>query len=100
MMDTHTISLHRWEHGLATRKRDTLTLTTMWPDPDNKMVSERSRHRRAQGVTPLMGHVQNRQVHRHREWVPGGQGPGVGMGVTADGDRLLLGEMMECSGIR
>ena len=25
------------------------------------------------GVTPLMGKVQNRQIHRHREWVPGCQ---------------------------
>ena len=27
-------------------------------------------------MTPLMGNVQNRPIHRHREWVPGGQGLG------------------------
>ena len=24
-------------------------------------------------MIPLMGNVQNRQIHRHREWVPGCQ---------------------------
>ena len=37
-----------------------------------------------------MGNVQNRQVHRHREWVPGGQGLGSRR-VTADGDRASFG---------
>ena len=27
-------------------------------------------------MIPLMGNVQNRQIHRHREWVPGCQGLG------------------------
>ena len=42
-------------------------------DLEHTMVSERSRHRRTRRVIPLMGNVQNRQIHRHREWVPGCQ---------------------------
>ena len=55
-----------------------VALATMWMDPENTMLSEGSRHRRTQGVIPLVGNVQNRQIHRHREWVPGCQGLGVG----------------------
>ena len=43
------------------------------------MLSERSRQD-TQGVIPLMGNVQNRQIHRHREWVPGHHGVGEEMG--------------------
>ena len=42
----------------------------MWMDPENMMLSERSRQEETQGVTPLMGNIQNRPIHRHREWVP------------------------------
>ena len=41
------------------------------------MLSERSQTQKdTQGVIPLMGNVQNRQIHRDREWVPGWQGLG------------------------
>ena len=63
------------------------------------MLSEGSRHRRTQGVIPLVGNVQNRQVHRHREWVPGCQGLGEEMRVTVMETGSLLKEI-ECSGIR
>ena len=40
------------------------------------------------GVIPLIGNIQNRLIHKHREWVPGCQGWG-GHGVTTDGDRVF-----------
>ena len=56
-------------------KRDeALTLGTTWMDPKNMMLSDRSRETDTQGVIPLMGNIQNRKIHRHREWVPGCQG--------------------------
>ena len=54
------------------------------------MLSERSRQD-IQGVIPLMGNVQNRQIHRHRDWVPGRHGVGEKMGGDVDGSGLLLG---------
>ena len=52
------------------------------------MLSERSQTQKdGQCVIPLMGNVQNRPVHRHRAWVPGCQGLGESMGVSALGDR-------------
>ena len=44
-------------------------------------------------MTPLMGNVQSRQIHRHREWVPGCQA-GEGMGVTANGNISFWGDGM------
>lgn len=41
------------------------------------MLSERNR-RRTQGVSPLMGNIQNRPIHR--EWVPCCQGLGERVG--------------------
>ena len=38
-------------------------------DLEIRMLSERSRYRRTQCVIPWMGNVQNRHIHRHREWV-------------------------------
>ena len=38
-----------------------------------------------------MGHVQNRKIHRVREWVPGCQG--LGRGVIAKGGRNIFGVM-------
>ena len=81
-------------------KRDeALTLGTTWMDPKNMMLSDRRRPRRTRRVIPLMGNVQNRQIHRHREWVPGCQGLGEEMQVTVmETGSLLKG--IECSGIR
>ena len=62
-----------WEHHSEMKRREALTLATTGTDPENMMLSERSRHRRTRRVIPLMGNVQNRQIHRHREWVPGCQ---------------------------
>ena len=39
-------------------------------------------------MIPLVGNVQNRLIHGHREWVPGCQGL---RRVTADGNRLPFG---------
>ena len=64
------------------------------------MLSERSQTQKdTQGVIPLMGNIQNRQMHRDREWIRGCQGLGRGRGVTADGDGASFG-VMECSGTR
>ena len=50
-------------------------------------------------MIPLMGNVQNRQIHRHRKWVPGCQGLGEEMGVMVmETGSLLKG--IEFSGIR
>ena len=60
---------------------EALTLVTTYMDPENTMLSERSQTQKdTQGVIPLMGNVQNRRTHRHREWVPGCQGLGRRMG--------------------
>ena len=72
--------IHTWKHHSAMERREALTLATTWTDPEDMVLSERSRHRRTHRVTPLMGNVQSRQICRHREWVPGGQGLGQGMG--------------------
>ena len=61
------------------KRGEALTLATTWTDPQTTMLSERSQTQKdIQGVIPLMGNVQNRQIHRHREWVPGCQGLGRG----------------------
>ena len=86
MVDTHSVSLHTLEYSSVIKKRETLTLTTMWTDPENMMLSERSRQEDTWGVIPLMGNVQNRQIHRHKRVAPGCLGLGEEMGVTADGD--------------
>ena len=86
MMDKQMWSLHTREHHSARKRREALTLATTWMDPENTMLSERSQTQKdPRCVIPLMGNVQNRQIHRHREWVRGCQGPGRGWGVTADG---------------
>ena len=49
----------------------------MWMDPENTMLNERSKTQKdSQGVIPLMGNVQNRPIHKHREWTSGYQGLG------------------------
>lgn len=49
-------------------KGESLTLATMWTDPENRMLSERSRHRKdTQAVVPLMGRqIPEQTIHRHR----------------------------------
>ena len=75
-----TWSLHTWEHHSAVKKGEALTLAATWTDPENTMLSERSQTQKdTQGVIPLMGNIQNRQIHRHRELVVSGcQGLGRG----------------------
>ena len=43
-------SLHTWEHHSATKREEALILATMWMEPENTVLSERSRHRRTHGV--------------------------------------------------
>ena len=63
------------------KRGEALTLATTWMDPENTMLSERSQTQKdTQGVIPLMGNVQNRQIHRQREWIHGYQGWGRGWG--------------------
>ena len=74
-MDTHDVSLHTREHHSALKRGEALTLTTVRMDLENTMLSERSQTQKdTQCVIPLMGNVQNRQIHRHREWVYGFRG--------------------------
>ena len=62
---------------LAIRRTEAPTLATTWTDPENTMLSERSQTQKdTQCVIPLMGNVQNRQIHRDREWIHGCQGLG------------------------
>ena len=79
-------SLHTREHHSTLRRGEALTLAIAWMDPENTMLSERSQTQKdTQGVIPLMGNVQNRQIRRHQEWVPGCQGLVRG-GWGGDGD--------------
>ena len=54
------------------KRREALTLATTWTDPENRMLRERSRHRRTQGVIPLMGDRSRtgRSTDRVDEWLP------------------------------
>ena len=80
-------SLHTREHHSAMKRSEALTLATMWMDPENTMLSERSQTQEdTLCVILLMGDVQNRQIHRDRDWISGCQGLGEGEGVTANGD--------------
>ena len=78
MKDKHHVSLHTWKSHSATQRGETLTLAATWTDPENTMLSERSQTQDTQCVIPLMGNVQNGQIHRDREWIPGCQGLGSG----------------------
>ena len=52
------------------KRREALALATTGTDPENTMLSKgKQTQKDTWGVIPLMGNVQNRQVHRHREWV-------------------------------
>ena len=63
------------------KRGEALTLATTWVDPENTMLSERSQTQKdPECVIPLMGNVQDRQIHRHREWLRGCQGLVEGMG--------------------
>ena len=57
-------SVYMVEHLSAMERREALTLATTWTDPENTMLSERSQTQDTQRVIPLMGNVQNRQIHR------------------------------------
>ena len=68
---------HAREHHSATQRGEALPRTTTWMDPENTSLSERSQTQKdTQCVIPLMGNVQNRQIHRHREGVPSVRGWG------------------------
>ena len=54
---------------------------------------EKQTQKHTQGVIPLMGNVQNRSIHRHREWVPGCQGLGEGMGWQGQSFWLRYGDI-------
>ncbi|XP_032483628.1 uncharacterized protein LOC116751613 [Phocoena sinus] len=57
----HVVSPHVGT-SLSLKRREALTLATTWTDLENTMLSERSQTQKdTQGVTPLMGNVQNRQ---------------------------------------
>ena len=80
---TTSTSVNGWTHtpvpphtgtSFIMKRDEALTLGTTWMDPKNMMLSDRSRETDTQGVIPLMGNIQNRKIHRHREWVPGCQG--------------------------
>ena len=87
-------SIHTLEHYLAMKRREVLPLATTWMDPENTTLSERSQTQKdTQCVIPLMGNVQKRPIHRHREWVPGCQGTGRGWRVTVHGDGASSGVM-------
>ena len=74
------------------KRNEALTLATTWMDPKNMMLSDRRRQTDTQGVIPLMGNIQNRPIHRHRQWVPGCQGLGSEeWRVTANIVRVSLG---------
>ena len=76
-MDTQNVSIPTMEYYSTIKRREALTLTTTWMDLENTMLSGRSQTQKdTQCVIPLMGNVQNRQIHRHREWVCGCQGLG------------------------
>ena len=69
------------------KRGEALTLTTTCMDPENTMLSERSQTQKdPECVIPLMGTVQNRQIHRHRERVPSVRVWGRGLrALSADG---------------
>ena len=75
-------SLHTREHHSAMKSGEALTLATTWMDPENTMLSERSQTQKdTQRVIPLMGNVQNKQIHRQRvnSWLSrAGKAVGVG----------------------
>ena len=81
-------SIHTMEYDSAMKRSDTLTQATTWMDLEHTMLSERSQTQKdTQCVIPLIGNVQNRQIHRHKvgSWLPGAGGGG--WGVTAHGVR-------------
>ena len=86
------------EASLSHEKEQALTLATMWTDPEDKMLSERSRHRRTDtGCDSTDGKCPEQadpQTQRVGSWL---SGAGARNGVTADGDRVSS-EVTECSG--
>lgn len=64
------------EYYSATKRREALTLTITWTDPENTILSEKQTQKDTQGMIPLMRNIRNWQIHRHKEWAPGCQGMG------------------------
>lgn len=48
-------SLHTWEHHSATKREEAPDTANTWMDPENTVLSERSRHRRTLGVDSTDG---------------------------------------------
>ncbi|EFB17980.1 hypothetical protein PANDA_008628, partial [Ailuropoda melanoleuca] len=67
--------IHTVEYYPTIKRNDVLIPTTMWMNPKNTMQSERSQLQKAiYCVIPLIGNIQNRQIHRDREQISGCQG--------------------------
>ena len=67
------------KYYFSLKTREALTLATTWTDLENTMISERSQTQKdTQGVIPLMGNIQNRQIHRQ---TVGSRLSGAGEGV-------------------
>ena len=82
-------SLHTRAHHSAVKRGEALTLAATWMDLENTMLRERSQTQKdTQCVIPLTGNIQNRQIHRHREWIPGCWAGGGDGGVPAHGDEV------------
>ena len=96
----NTWSLHTLEHHSAMNRGVALTLTTTWTDPEDMMLSERSRHRRTHRLwfhwweTSRTGRSQTQRVG---SWL---SRAGEGMGVTADEERGFPFGVMKAPGIR
>ena len=78
---------------LSVKRSEALTQAATWVDLEHTMLSERSQTQKdTQCVIPLIGNVQNRQIHRDKKgdsWLSGAGGGG--WGVTFHGDGVSLG---------
>ena len=82
-------SIHTVEYYVAMKRSEALTQATTWTDLEHTTLSERSQTQKlTQCVIPLLGNVQNRQIHRQKV---GARGWGRGWGVTFNGDGVSLG---------
>ena len=89
-MNKQLWSMHT--QSMTQPQREALALATMWMDPENMTLSEKSRHT-IHGVTPPTGNVQNRPIHTdtiHTDtevgsWLSGAGAGGYGGGGGAVG---------------
>ena len=74
-MDERMCPSTHLEYYLATKRREALTLTITWTDPENTMLSEKQTQKDTQGVIPLMGNIQNRPTTDGAgSWLSGADG--------------------------